>query len=530
MSSGAPGRAVPLPRERLARILNSLGEGVVSADATLAIVGMNPVAEHLTGWTEADALGRPLSLVLAFKPDTGAPGDPFGRVLREQRTLGAMRGTLAGARDGRTRPVSVTLAPIRGEGGEPPFEGLVAVVRDVTPELAAEEALGHALRDLRQAMEAMPEPVAVLRDDVLLYANPAWAAALGYEHAEELAGRRLGAAGAGETGGQANREGAGARAAANLRLRHRDGSEVELELAVPRSIRFEGGPAQLSVARNMTERRRAHARQITADRMALVGTLAAGVAHEINNPLAVVHANLRFVAEDLARAAEEGRPAEGAALAELRDAVQEAAAGAERVRVIVRDLNEVCRDDGDASGPVDLRRIVEAAVRLMSAEIRGRARLETAYGEVPPVEASGPKLGQVVLNLLSNAWQAIPAPGTEAPAERHVVRVVTRTDAEGRAVVEVHDTGDGIPRELQGRVFDPYFTTKPQGAGRGLGLSLCHGIVTGAGGEIAFESTPGRGTVFRVALPPSAGNAPHGEAAPGGGDAAATTTTSTTSR
>jgi CheY-like chemotaxis protein len=137
-------------------------------------------------------------------------------------------------------------------------------------------------------------------------------------------------------------------------------------------------------------------------------------------------------------------------------------------------------------------------------EIRHRARLVKAYGPVPPVEGSESRLGQVVLNLLVNAAHAI----TEGSAEQNEIRVTTSTDAEGRAVLEVRDTGGGIAPGARQRIFDPFFTTKEIGVGTGLGLSICHGIVSAMGGTIAVDSQPGAGSLFRVVLPPASAAPP----------------------
>jgi CheY-like chemotaxis protein len=121
------------------------------------------------------------------------------------------------------------------------------------------------------------------------------------------------------------------------------------------------------------------------------------------------------------------------------------------------------------------------------------------YGEVPPVEGNEGRLGQVFLNLVVNAAQAI----TEGHADENEIRVVTRVDELGRVVVEVKDTGSGIAAELVSRIFDPFFTTKPVGVGTGLGLTICHRIVSSLGGELIVESEPGVGSVFRTVLPVS---------------------------
>jgi CheY-like chemotaxis protein len=165
--------------------------------------------------------------------------------------------------------------------------------------------------------------------------------------------------------------------------------------------------------------------------------------------------------------------------------------------VIVRDLNTFARADDEQRGPVDVARVLESCVQMAMNQIRHRARVTRALAEVPPVEANESRLAQVFLNLIVNAAQAI----AEGAADRNEITLSTGLDALGRVVVEVRDTGKGIAPEVIGRVFDPFFTSKSVGEGLGLGLAICHGIITGLGGEIAVESELGKGSVFRVKLP-----------------------------
>ncbi len=241
---------------------------------------------------------------------------------------------------------------------------------------------------------------------------------------------------------------------------------------------------------------RARAGLARHERLASLGTLAAGVAHEINNPLAYVAGNLELLDEALARPGLEG---EG-----LGPLVREAREGAERIRGIVNTLRTLSRVDEARVAPVDLRRAVDAALRIAGVELHHRARVELEVGPVPFVEGDDGHLVQVIINLLVNAAQALPA----GAAERNLVRVALRTDAEGWAVLEVRDNGPGVPPELLDRIFDPFFTTKPPGQGTGLGLSLCHGIIAGLGGKLSVESAPGEGACFRVTLPPSSSAPP----------------------
>ena len=164
---------------------------------------------------------------------------------------------------------------------------------------------------------------------------------------------------------------------------------------------------------------------------------------------------------------------------------------------VVRDLKTFSRADEERRVQVELRPVIESSINMVFNEIKYRARLVKDYGKTPPVLANEARLGQVCLNLLVNAAQAIP----EGRIDENEIRVSTKTDDLGRAVVEVRDSGPGIPPDVLKQVFDPFFTTKPTGVGTGLGLSICHNIVTGLGGEIIVESQLDEGTVFRVVLP-----------------------------
>ncbi|HEX8438075.1 ATP-binding protein [Archangium sp.] len=241
---------------------------------------------------------------------------------------------------------------------------------------------------------------------------------------------------------------------------------------------------------DVTELRQMQYRLSLTERMATVGTLAAGVAHEINNPLAFLLGQLELAERQL-RQWPASEPLES-----LRTTLGEARVGAERVSTIVRDLGTFSHPEARPMGPLDVLEVLDLSVKMAMGELRHRARLVRDYRKVPDVLADSSRLGQVFLNLLVNAAQAIP----EGHADRHEIRLRVRAEA-GSVVVEIHDTGQGIPAELLGRIFDPFFTTKPVGQGTGLGLSITHGLVTALGGELTVESEPGRGSVFRVRLP-----------------------------
>ena len=243
---------------------------------------------------------------------------------------------------------------------------------------------------------------------------------------------------------------------------------------------------------DVTDVKQVQAQLMQSDRLASVGMLAAGVAHEINNPLAYLSAALDFLHEHAAELS--GPPA---LRREALRALGEAREGAERVRRVVRELRTFSGTREDQRSRVELEPVLESAIHIAANELRYRARVVRDYGPAPAVVADEARLGQVVLNLLINAAQAIP----EGRTDDHEIRIVTSTDARGRAVVEVRDTGVGIPPEIADRIFNPFFTTKPHGVGTGLGLSICRGIVLALGGEIGVQSRPGAGTTVRIALP-----------------------------
>jgi CheY-like chemotaxis protein/anti-sigma regulatory factor (Ser/Thr protein kinase) len=164
----------------------------------------------------------------------------------------------------------------------------------------------------------------------------------------------------------------------------------------------------------------------------------------------------------------------------------------------VRDLQTLTRVSDEGEVPVDVNQVLSRCFEIASHQLRFRARLVRDLQPVPPIRASEHRIGQLFLNLIVYAAQAIP----EGAADSNEIRVSTSVHGDGRVCIEISDTGTGIPQELIGRIFDPFFTTKPVGEGSGIGLSICRSIVASIGGEITVESNKGRGTLFRVLVPP----------------------------
>ncbi|HET9597832.1 MAG TPA: ATP-binding protein [Anaeromyxobacteraceae bacterium] len=241
----------------------------------------------------------------------------------------------------------------------------------------------------------------------------------------------------------------------------------------------------------------AQQRLALADRLASIGTMAAGVAHEINNPLSYVLANVGYLAGELAGPDPLDRQRD-----DLLRAARDAGEGAARVRGIVQGLRSFARAPQGDQRPVDLVPELGAAVAMCRHDVELRARFETRIpSTLPLVAAREHELEQLFVNLLVNAVQALPP--DRAHAENRVC-ISARAEGAAGVVVEVEDNGVGIAPEVLPRVFDPFFTTKPVGQGTGLGLSICHGIARRSGGTIEVESTPGEGARFRVVLPAAA--------------------------
>ena len=396
------------------------------------------------------------------------------------------------AKDGTVFPVELTAGKLSLGGRDVTY----AVMRDITQRHRAEHQLARSEASYRALIESMPDGVIVQRLGLIVYVSPSARRMLGYGLDEELVGKpaidlvhpddqpkaieRILAGLA--TGSPAP--------LAEERLMRRDGTYVVTEIAALNTT-FDGEPAMLAIARDVTARREIEGQLVMNDRLASLGRLAASVGHELNNPLAYVLGNVALMERELARA-HEVPPDFAERFATYVKVVGE---GARRMRDIVHDLKTLARGDGKEGGPIDVRLLLDVCANMADHQLRSRTKLVKDYRDDVVVIGTETRLGQVFLNLLVNAAQAIP----EGSPESHEVRISVRR-AGDRALVEISDTGCGIPRSQIDRIFEPFFTTK-DGAGTGLGLSISHRIVTSAGGTLTCEPRPGGGTVFRVALP-----------------------------
>ncbi len=494
--------ALRASEQRLLLHVKSSPLGVVGWSAEGRCIEWNDSATRIFGYTATEMLGA--------APDKIIPADTRTKINAIAQGLIRKRGGERSTNENITKDgrrivcdwYNTALVDPQGK-----VIGIASLVQDITERTRAEEALKRSEARFRELIERAPEAIGVSRAGAWIYANPALVSYLGFGSAMELVGTpvddRVHAADRATF--------AGKHAAREVRLIRRDGAAVNAEV-VSLMVDYDGAPALLTFARDLTERKQMQVRLLQADRMVSVGTLAAGVAHEINNPLAYLLANLEHVAGrrlpqltvGLRRIEEECSENSRGQLDALKRTVEEIAEmleiareGADRVRTIVRDLKTFSRADEERRGPVDVHRVLDASINMTFNELRHSAQLVRDYAEVPLVDANEARLGQVFLNLLVNAAQAIPA----GHAMQNEIRVRTRTDADGNVRVDVSDTGSGIERDSVARIFDPFYTTKPEGVGTGLGLWICQGIVAGLGGAISVESESGRGTTFTVTLP-----------------------------
>jgi signal transduction histidine kinase len=250
--------------------------------------------------------------------------------------------------------------------------------------------------------------------------------------------------------------------------------------------------ANRELAEAYTELKTAEVQLVHAEKMASLGRLVAGVAHEINNPVSFIATSVAPLRKRLAEAATEA-PADVVPLRKEAEEIADVMArGAERTAAIVRDLRSFSRLGEAKRKPADLHEGLEVSLRLLDSRWKGRVTVHRDYGEMPLVECDPGQLNQVFMNVLANACDATPATGN--------IWIATRREGD-EAVVTVRDDGAGMTPEVREHVFAPFFTTKDVGGGTGLGLAISHGVVTAHGGRIEVESAPGSGATFRIVLP-----------------------------
>ena len=478
---------------RFRELLEFAFDGVIFHDNG-TILEANQGAARISGYEREELIGKNLLELL----------DQRSREL-----------TLRKAAAGVTAPYEVTM--LRKDGSPLTVEGVgrpasyrgrparITVIRDISARKRAEQRQFDSESKFRLLAETSPAAILIMQRERTLYANPAAATLTGYDLGDllgmpcsKLVGPK--SAAAFYSGVISAEKGERRPERSELKLRGKDGREIWVDYMAAR-IEYEGAPAVLGTALDISERKRnegLNRRLIHSDRLAAIGQLSSGVAHEINNPAAFVVANLTGLFSLLDRIERaEGRMS-AAELLEARDMVKDSLEGIERIHAIAKSLKTFARIEHDDVELVDPNEVLAGACAIVADEIRGRTRLLKQLEPLPRVAADPGKLSQLFINLLLNAAQAIDAQSAEPREIR-----CTSSYRDGWIRIAIADTGCGMPESVRSRVFEPFFTTKPKGSG--LGLALCADIVRRHSGEIRVQSEPGKGSVFEVRLPGDTG-------------------------
>ncbi|MFN0181211.1 MAG: ATP-binding protein [Gemmatimonadales bacterium] len=379
------------------------------------------------------------------------------------------------------------------------FSDLERTVDERTAALRArEEELSRLLAVRRRILDAIPDVVGLLHEGRFDYVNEAGEQFFGKPRTELVGSRLVDYVAADQLGPAEQCLAAIATSPrpttpVDLRFVGPAGTERSAEVA-GLSVDLGDEPRVLVTVRDVTDRKHLLAKLQVADRLASVGTLAAGIAHEINNPLTFVSGNLELLRGALGAGAKSPPDLDPDAVGQCLD---DCWMGTQRIAQIVKDLNAFTRATEERSA-VDCRAVLDYAIKIARVAIRHRADIALDYGPAPLVNGDSRRLSQVFLNLLVNAFQSIPDDGAD-----HTIRISTRTRSDGWAMVEIADSGVGIDPAMLSSVFDPFVTTKAPGQGTGLGLFICERIVTDLGGEIRLLPNKPSGTIAQVVFPPA---------------------------
>lgn len=354
-------------------------------------------------------------------------------------------------------------------------------LEDVTRMREAQEQLATSERRMRSFFDLAPDGIAVLRDEIVVFVNRSLCALLGATPLQ-LMQDGLHSTVVGDPSLFSRTEAS----MLEFVLRDLEGGEHAVEARTV-DIDLDGRPARMWMIRDLTERRRMEARVARSERLASFGMLVSGVAHEINNPLSFVLANLEMMIDELSKLGHQAQV----------ELAKDALEGGTRISAIVNDLRSFQRID-DELGPVDVNSVVVRTLRMAEPKVAHTTRVRQALGIVPAVVSNEGRLAQVLLNLVLNASQAMP----QRPVDQNMVEVRTWAK-DGEVCLLVEDNGNGIPKDKLRYLFDPFFTTRKNSGGTGLGLAISNGIVQQMGGFIDVQSEPGKGTRFVVHLPVS---------------------------
>ena len=463
-------------------------DGVFVADGDLRILDVNARGCELVGRTRDQIVGQ-LAEAFLFEADLSVA--PIKRHLLEN---GERVRTERRFRLPTGEPMVVEIHARKIASGK-----VVGFVRDVTDREEKDASLRQSQRSFRALIDAFPDGVVVHDMGVVVYANPSLERILGHPLGTMLGSNMLEAVHPDDRAlivqRMAQLDAPGKSVPfVEERLIHADGHTIVCEVAAVR-VSFEGRDAVAAIIRDISERIRLQSELARADRMTTVGRLAAGVAHEIGNPLTFVLLNLEHQVRVLESHLEGGTSPSIETLRVLSQGARFAHEGTERVARIVKDLKNLSRREDEPVLLLDVNEPIEAAVTLAAHELDGRGRLELDLAPRATALGAEGRLCQVFVNLLVNAAHAL----DPAKASENVVAITTRVEAD-TVTISIRDTGSGISSADLERVFVPFFTTKPAGLGTGLGLPISRDIVEAFGGTLTLASVPGAGTTATIVL------------------------------
>ncbi len=364
--------------------------------------------------------------------------------------------------------------------------------------LASTRALRESESRYRSLVEMSPSAIAVVQGGELSFANQTACQLWGVEEGEELEGRRISElfnAWRSDELMEALRKGTGFESIDAWAIR--GGKSDKAVEVVGRRVQFEGEEALQLIVSMVGEKRNLLARRVRTDRLVMMGTMAATVGHEINNPLSYVYANLEYVVEELEHWWEGGSVAlpDGPSREDIMAGLRSAREGTERIRAVVDGIQNFHRLDDDEERATLIEQPLRSSLQIARTKLNADVELQVDIRPTGPVLVSAARLGQVFLNLLVNGAQAL----EESPLDEKCLEIRTR-QTDGEVIVEIADNGPGIEEQLQEDIFEPFVSTK-EAEGTGLGLAICRDIVESADGTLELESERGEGCVFRVRLP-----------------------------
>ncbi|ALA60375.1 PAS domain-containing sensor histidine kinase [Nitrospira moscoviensis] len=479
-------RELLLSTLRLDGIIQSAMDAIITVDEGQRILLFNESAERMFRCPAKEALGQPLDKLIParFREAHRDHVQGFGRSGVTSRRMGEL-GTVTGLRrDGEEFPVEAAISHITVEGKK----FYTVILRDLTERKRAERLMRQSEERYRRLIAVSPVAIFVDRADRIIFINDAGLRLFGAVKADEILGKsplelfHPGCRTAMKERIRQLLEGRPDVPAAEEQIVKLDGSIADVEVDAARFV-DEEGPAIVAMIQDVSERKRLEEQLRKTERIAELGTVASGMAHEIGTPMNVILGRAEYLLE---RVKEEP----------VKKGLQTIIAQVERITKVMNQLLSFARRRAPERRPLDLKDVVDASVEIFQERLaRNRIRVDTAVDPACPwAHADADQMNQVLINLIMNAVHAMPEGGR--------LRIGLQP-AGGMVRLTVSDTGHGMPPDVAAHIFDPFFTTKEFGKGTGLGLTVVKGILEEHGGSISVESEVGKGTTFTVLLPQS---------------------------